>query len=121
MTLARNAAVSARVILRSGQKRAFAQVTASPAAASRPMAVANLWRFGTSLKWPLPAVFRCSALTRRAAIRPRVIAVLGQKRVLLQPAMIPAATTFLTPLACELGTSRNRVLTVAFRRSARAR
>ena len=107
MTLARNAAASARVSLRSGQKWRLAQVTASPAVASRSIAVANGWLFGTSVKWPLPVAVRCSALTRRAAIRPRVISVFGQKRVVVQPFMIPAATTFFTPVSCELGTSRN--------------
>ena len=96
MTFARNAAVSARVILRSGQKRPFAQVMARPAFASRAMAVAYAWRFGTSLNLLVPVAVRCSALTRRDAIRPRVIAVFGQNFVVEQPFMIPAATIFLT-------------------------
>ena len=96
MTLARNPAVAARVILRSGQNLPVAQVTASPAVASRSIADAYVWRFGTSVKWPLPVAVRCSALTRSAAIRPRVIAESGQKRVVVQPFMSPAATIFLT-------------------------
>ena len=96
MTFARNDAVSARVILRSGQKRPFAQVMASPAFASRAMAVAYGWRFGTSLNLLVPVAVRWSALTRREAIRPRVMAVFGQNFVVAQPFMIPAATIFLT-------------------------
>ena len=42
-------------------------------------------------------------------MRPRVIDESGQKRVVEQPDMIPAATTLRTPLDSELGTSRERV------------
>ena len=121
MTLTRNAAAAARVSLRSGQNRPPPHVIANPAVASRSIAVANSWRAGTSLKRPWPVAVRCSAFTTRAAIRPRVMSVFGQKRVVLQPFMIPAATIFFTPATCELGRSRKRIGTVAVRRSARAR
>ncbi len=51
----------------------------------------------------------------------RVTFVPGQKRVVEQPFMIPAATTICTAFFCELETSWKWVVTVTLRRSARAR
>ena len=103
MTLTRNAAAAARVSLRSGQNRPLPQVIANPAVASRSIAVAKAWRAGTSLNRPWPVAVRCRAFTTRAAIRPRVMSVFGQKRVVLQPFMIPAATIFFTPADLRAG------------------
>ena len=76
MTCARNPAVSARVILRSGQNLPLAQVIASPAVARRSMDVANPLLFGTSVKWPPPVAVRCRALhevLRHPSARDRLV------------------------------------------------